>query len=356
MGGLPTTFGKNEIHTHDRITFKRCRRKWALSSHLRMNLVPASGYAEVDEKLWYGTGFHFALEDYHGYRRFASPADAFQAFYDACRPDERPSNAEELLETARKSLAYYEMWLRRRNEFETVWIDGKPQVEVHFQIPLPGGYVYAGTFDRIVRDPYDRWWVVEYKTAKKFDTAKLATDPQVTSYAWAAEQYYGREIEGFIYVQFLKKAPKPPRILSNGELSTNKNQDTTYELYRRTLIKLGIWDGKGSPPERYREILEYLAEQETPEGDAYIRRDIVRRNKYQKEAEYQKILLELQEMTNPDLPIYPNPTRDCAWDCPYRSLCIAMDDGSDWEYMLEQDFAPRKEVSDAWRQRIKWPE
>ena len=45
------------IHTSDRITFKRCRRKWDFSSPLRQHLAPQGG---VVTPLWFGTGFHFA--------------------------------------------------------------------------------------------------------------------------------------------------------------------------------------------------------------------------------------------------------------------------------------------------------
>lgn len=38
---------------------------------------------------------------------------------------------------------------------------------------------------------------------------------------------------------------------------------------------------------------------------------------------------------------YPNPTRDCSWDCPFSRVCTMFDDGSRVEAMLEQDFVPK---------------
>lgn len=35
---------------------------------------------------------------------------------------------------------------------------------------------------------------------------------------------------------------------------------------------------------------------------------------------------------------YPNPTRDCGWDCPFNLICAKFDDGSDVEFLLAQDF------------------
>lgn len=354
-----TMFGRNQIHTSDRILFKRCRRKWNWASPLRENLIPKDASPSA---LWFGTGFHFALEDFHGYNRFGDPVKAFEAYYDACRPSERPEDADELLDLARGMLSYYQIWLRHRNEFQTYWVDGVPQVEVDFEIPLPPEIcelagreiVYAGTFDRVVVDPYGRLWIMDYKTVKQFDTSKLETDPQISAYAWAAELIYEREVEGVVYMQFYKGYPQEPKVLQNGTLSKNKNQRTTHALYRRALLRI-----YGSPdrfPPDYVEFLNYLLDQESAEGDKFIRRDLVRRNGYSKETEYKKILDEVMDMLDPNLRIYPNPTRDCIWDCPFRSACLAMDDGSDWEYIIENDFMVREEVPQNWRQRIQWPQ
>lgn len=35
---------------------------------------------------------------------------------------------------------------------------------------------------------------------------------------------------------------------------------------------------------------------------------------------------------------YPNPTRDCSWDCPFVSICPQFDDGSDVESVIEMEF------------------
>lgn len=32
--------------------------------------------------------------------------------------------------------------------------------------------------------------------------------------------------------------------------------------------------------------------------------------------------------------MYPNPTRDCIWDCSFLPLCPMMDDSSDWKGVL----------------------
>src|SRR5688572_12675352 len=64
------------IRTSDRGTFKRCRRKWGLSSHLQHNRV----FNNQIQYFWFGSGGHYALEDYHGYNYYKHPAEAFRAY------------------------------------------------------------------------------------------------------------------------------------------------------------------------------------------------------------------------------------------------------------------------------------
>jgi hypothetical protein len=46
----------------------------------------------------------------------------------------------------------------------------------------------------------------------------------------------------------------------------------------------------------------------------------------------------LNEGDNPNRWVYPNPTRDCAWDCAFFQLCPMFDDGSRVEEMIAQHF------------------
>lgn len=346
------------IHTSDRTLFKRCRRKWDFRSTIRRNLVPTTEGPNIH--LWFGTGFHFALEDYHGYNRFGDPVKALEAYYNAFTPEQLPEGAEDIIATGMGMMDYYVQWLERRDIYKTVWVEGVPLVEVKFQLELPPlsdeaemPVFYRGTIDRVVEDPYGRWWVQDYKTAARIDTAKLANDVQSAVYVWAGEQWFQREIEGMLYTQFLKDTPAQPRVNANGSLSVNKTQRTTHSLYKRALDERFP---SGNYPPKYIEFLNTLAERETPEGDAFIRRDELRINEYAKENMYYNILSEGYEMIDPDLAIYPNPTRDCSWDCKeYRTACIAMEEGDDYEYMLDTFYQEEGEMDESWRSRIKWP-
>ena len=371
----PAPTGEVHIHTSDRILFKRCRRKWDLQSQMRMGLIPLGLPAGP---LWFGTGWHFAMEDYHGYNRFGDPEEALLAYTSAFRESERPGDWAELVQLGLDMIQYYrDHWLpRRQGNFRTLVLNGRPQVEVKFKIHLgtmhrPSGILshngssdevaiyYVGTFDRIVVDPHNRLWVLDYKTAKRIDTGKLETDPQVSAYAWAAAQIYQQPFEGVVWMQFLKATPRRPQELVRGGFSQAKNQSTTYSVYRAALKE--VYGDK--IPITYREYLNYLAQLETPEGDKFIRYDLLRRNQFHLDSEAVKISQEMVDMAQPDLPLYPNPTRDCIWECPFRQICIAMDDGSDYELLIHSTTTPpnnpQRQADEAklesWRDRINYP-
>lgn len=352
------------IRTSDRIGFKKCRRRWDWSSHLRGNLEPI----RQANPLWMGVGVHFALEDFHNENVYESPRRAFLAYAYACKqhnPNYLPMDWRELTKLSVGMMDYYPIWLRSRDPLKTYVVDGIPQVEVNFKIDIPldpellarHGYtsaVYSGTLDRVAIDDDNRLWIVEYKTAKTIQTHFYATDPQVSTYVWACEHVYDLPVAGVIYQQHRKDVPNLPRILKNGSLSCAAQQKTTHRLYRKAIID--HYESVDKAPAKIVDCLNNLAAEENEDYDDFIRRDKIYRNTKTSEAEAQKILLESVDMTNLDLSLYPNPTRDCAHMCPFLTSCVTLDDGGDWEYEMSLDFQKRDPNYDSWRTYLPKPE
>ncbi len=350
------------IRTSDRILFKKCRRRWGWASHLRGNLGPKSN----PSPLWFGSGFHFALEDLHSVRRFKSASDAFIAYVQATYAmgvTKLPGDWNELRALGINMLNYYEhVWLPSRQQYPTYYHNGEPQVEVNFRIEVPFdgrayGYdhvIYSGTIDRVAIDEFGNLWIIEYKTAKAIMTLHLSNDPQVSTYCWAGNLLYGRPIMGVIYQQHRKDVPDEPKVLANGTLSVNKQQLTTRTMFKQALLKQ--YGSVKRAPQAQVDYLNFLATQEDDQGDKFIRRDQIYRNDHQTQAEAIKIMLELEDMLNPNLPLYPNPTRDCAFMCPFLGACVSLDDGSDWESELEALMAPRDATYDRWRDKLVFPD
>lgn len=369
-----------EIHTSDRGLYKRCRRKFGWASTLRDNLVRIG----PDHKAFFiGTGFHFALEDYWGYRRFAHPAMAFAAYYDAQKPIDLPDDADEALELATGMLMYYvDHWLEDHPEpFETLMVNGVPQVEVEVAVDITdllfeGSYPdndwlnealkwhgaekvhYVTTYDRVVQDRHERIFGFDYKTAAAFDELNLQTNPQAGAYDWSLNLFYvplGYTLGGIVWQQHKKAVPVAPKRVYVGTkkeaFSLAADQTTTYRVYKKTVI-----DHYGTIPEKYNNMLAMLGDMQDEDGDNFVRRDILRRNDKQREVEQGKIVAEVLEMLDPDLPLYPNPTTECKWDCAFKEPCLAMDDGSDFQHMLDTSYKQYAGYKDDWRGRIKWPE
>lgn len=386
------------IRTSDRIAFKKCRRSWAWSSHLKRNL--GSKYLALP--LWFGSAIHYALEDYHGYNYFGRPSRAFAAYCIATAKQHNrdlPDDAQEGYDLGIRMMDYYvDHWLRFRRHTPTYWApesptgDAKvdaggygpllpggepnpdfhdswiPQVEVNFSIPIPldqfptiaeyakrqgaDCVLYNGTIDRVGIEEHGTLTCVEYKTAKRPENFHFQTDPQITTYLWAMSNIYTRPIGSITYYQFVKHDPVPPRILGNGKISTASNLVSSGTLYRSALEKMygpneGIW------PVANKEKLTELMLPETEHKDRFVQRDIVRRNNHMIQAEAEKILLEVEDMINPDLPLYPNPTRDGCKFCSFSGACVTMDDGGDWEHELSMDYSERDQAPDRmWRRRI----
>lgn len=352
------------IHTSDRIAFKRCRLKWFFGSPLQMGLVPKSG---VNANLWFGTGFHHALEDLHGFQLWETPHKAFEAYVNSCDEDERPPEAEEYLKTACGMLDHYMDWLTvlpQLNVYSPV-VDGIQRIgtEVNFQVELPDlseqfGHrvIYEGTIDSIFVDPAtSELWIGEYKTAAIFDIAKLETDDQISAYIWALKKCLpDKTVSGVVYRQFKKKVAAEPTVLQNGELSTNKAQKTTYFKYLKALKKLYPNTLVDNYSANYRVMLQTLAPVNF-DGDDYFSNRYVRRSPASTCTQGQKIHLDTLEMLdNPR--ITTNPTRDCAWDCNFRELCLAIDESVDWKTMAELGYGKKADFAERWQTRLKVPE
>lgn len=346
------------IRNSDRHLFRRCRRRWAWSSHLKQNLRLNS----LASPLWFGSGVHFALEDFHGDKAYPTIVDAFLAYVEATKKQNRkglPGDWPELSKLGEGMLNYYvNDWLVNRPSYRTFVWKGVPQVEVNFRIEIPWpqgkfGYdrvIYSGTIDRVVIDDDGFLWFLEYKTAKVIQTLHLALDPQVSSYVWAGDHLYpGYQVAGVIYQQHRKTVPKPPEFTRSG-FSTDARQLTTYQEYGKALEK--SFGSINRAPSKNVDFYNKLVKSEDLDWSKFIRRDRTRRNEHQRQAEGVKVMLEIEEMLNPETPLYPSPTRDCVYLCDFKSPCESLDDGSDWEYELALLTRQRDKEYDLWRKYL----
>lgn len=328
---------KHIIHTSERKDFKTCRTKWDFRSPSRYNLEPMY----TDRNLLLGTAVHAGLEAWYYPATWDADKDALAVTalieFKNNLPVESYFNEddwEEDLKLGAGMLKNYFQWSQKEDQ------GYKPlYVEIPFEVPIGDidnhhsdlGYFenvyYAGKADALWEDASGGLWVVDHKTAAKFDPEFfMELDQQITSYCWALQHVLGIKIEGFIYNELRKDVPHPPLKLQNGRLSKNKSQNTTYELYLTA-----VRDG-GYPEVLYRDILEHLKDQ----GNKFFRRTIVRRSPRELQIAGENIALEAADMlSNPS--IYPNPDRHCSW-CPFKAPCLARQEGSDFGWILNENY------------------
>ncbi|KKM73035.1 hypothetical protein LCGC14_1414490 [marine sediment metagenome] len=275
------------------------------------------------EALRFGTAIHTGLEEYHtpnGSLPAAKLAFALslkesieqmQAWgVEIWNEDREQFVAEEQLGV--QMLTRYHDFNKTKDQFIPVSLEESFQVKVR----TPRGYkspttIFAGKIDGIVKLDGELW-LLEHKTAASIDNkyiTSLDLDDQVNTYLWAAREL-GYDIKGVIYNVLAKWAPKPPKLLKNGKLSTDKRQKTTHDLFFAAITKHNLL------PVDYTDMLIHLEAQE----DTTFYREKVYRN----DAEFDRIGRELyavsRDMAKPQM--FRNPGACRLQGCSFRSICL----------------------------------
>ena len=257
-------------------------------------------------------------------------------------------------------LNYYKEWAKINDDFVCV------AAESVFSIPL--GFtavdrredspnygkkldVHArGKRDAVIYYPeWDRYGINDYKSAIRIDEdyfTKLEKDEQVTQYLWATMKeteldsslpWSGELVDRCEYTALRKNYPQPPTpTYKDSRLSLAKDAPTTAAHFEAALLSNPVWAEWFRGSEDAQKYFQYLLES----GDEkFIIRKPVYRNKYEIKAFDRHLKMIAKEMLNPKTNIYPSPSG--SWlctGCAFRAPCIAADDGSDWQGMLNDAY------------------
>lgn len=202
--------------------------------------------------------------------------------------------------------------------------------EMPFRIHLEGSIYYTGTIDMLVQDQDGKYWIVDHKTTNSLDIFDKNSDMdrQISRYWYAIERYMDINIQGFIYNIILKDYPQPPKVLKSGALSKDKAQKTTYQLYQQAIVDNNLKE------EDYADFLQLLQDQ----PKEFFRRINVERNISEMRAsisELTDVIFDIRDK-HKNRRWYRNITKDCHWDCPYRTLCVAEMDGSNADHIRNE--------------------
>jgi hypothetical protein len=322
-----------------------------LTSKIRQNWEPVQRYLAFD----FGTAIHAGLQVYYDPATWHLPRKereemariAFEASFAELQMKIKVGDVqiemqfEESIKLGLGMLNYYFTWAPKHDNFKPVY------VEIEFEVPIPGlegRAIYQGRIDLVVEVFDDEgnslgYYIIDHKTAKQFgNTLWLNLDDQCSSYAWALRKSLGLDIRGVIYNQLRKEAPHPPKQLKNGGFSVNKQQNTTFEIYRQTLYDNGI------DPRLYRDMLLFL--KHNPKE--FCRRTITRFTDRQLAMVEKRIVQEAHEMMNPNVRIYPTPSPMNCNGCRFFTPCLQIQEGSEPSFDLyERRVSSKKEEENA---------
>lgn len=369
------------VRTSDRINFKKCRRSWDIGSKIRQNYEPNL----LPVPLTFGTAIHAGLETYYNPDTWNMPREVVQplailSFIESCEKTRKEylknTGQDGLNETM--AMEYDERIDLGKGMLANYFVvapklDGRftpRHVELEFEVPilvpswfpllrLPPEFsirthvnevldreethlyfqglpvVYQGRLDSLWEDDSQHYWIVDHKTAANFGgTQHLDRDEQCGSYMWALRQL-GIRTQGVIYNELAKTAPRAPDQLKKGGLSKNKQQNVSFESYLAEIRRLGL------DPRDYQDFLDYLK----TEGKQYIRRTEVPRSQIELDNLGDQIFLQAIDMFNDPL-IYPNASKMNCNGCMQALPCLALNDGSDYEYIMKNMYHKREEQNE----------
>lgn len=330
------------IRPADRAAFKRCRRAWDLSSPQRQGYEPVApvGRGAVDlaqalidaldvyyfPGMWTWDrsvvrplvlqGLQRSLEEQHTRQGREGPGEAMSR-----------ERLDELIEQGSETLRRYFEWAAEVDSFEPLQVGGEFDAPVpdpadpHFDLPGPAAdrVRYRGRVDVLVLDHDRRHWLVHHRLADEgwANVDDLRIEDVGATACWAWERcFLDVEIAGTIYNE-LRTAPAAG---DHGDAGTPEGGAVRDE----PLMVAGPWR---------------VAHRH---GDgAWFRRTVVPRERTEIDAAGVRLGSEAADMVDPSLRVYPAPSPAICAACQFRAPCVAMNDGSDVQAVLQASYRRR---------------
>lgn len=281
-----------EFRNSDIATYLECRRKWQFSYLQSLELARDPNTPTPNLSL--GSIFHRAHEAFWTGGDAQDALSACEAEIAAALPEGTPLSAEWLdeLRMARAMARHYEAWLETGEVMHErpVYVEHQMRWEV-----LPGVFL-TGKLDRLAYDTVTEQYVlIDVKTTKSFMRA-MTHARQLKTYACLLRR------EG-IHVSRL-----------------------VTEQVRKVL-------GTGTAKPPFVERVEMFCDD-----------DVLDRHEIDMQAVLDEMLeLKAEFVLGDTSRLYPNPTKDCGWKCPYLPLCTATDNGDNVEWLIDMQYRPKTE-------------
>lgn len=335
---LPDTRPRR-VSASSRNCFKECRRRWKYDYVWKLKpkfkplpmTVGIAGHKALEQ--WYKDVQNPKLFMKRAVRIKRAIARAEGVFIAIVRDPDNDYTKEQLTELqelrellVKVLLHYFDFW-----EGKDVTPDRIVGIEKKYTVKIPGTNQWlTGVIDLIIRDRRGRLWLEDHKFVGSFTGVDaLYLDDQMTNYLWLYFEAEGELPAGAIYNQIRKKIPGQPKLLKDGTAMSRANIDTTWTIYREALVEAGF------DPSEYQEMKQKL------EQARYFARDPIYRTPHELENFGTQLAAESREMATKKTILYPFPTYDCVWRCPYTLLCKCESEGGDVPNLVQATYERR---------------
>jgi hypothetical protein len=337
------------ITNWDRATFKRCRRAWDFGSRARGNYEPITPPRafDLEEALRYALTVYYFPAMWDWSRGIVRPI-ALEGFgksmrtqrerYEAHRPFSPAEERDwaEALEHGDALLRGYFRWAQSVDHFETLHVEMDVDVNIPDPVIRGVGLVtpdgdtmyYRDRLELLVVDDADQFWVVTHRLAEGgwAHLDQLVLDEEALAQCWACEEFYSKvTVAGTIHNELrIDSRPRiQPTVADQGEFSWPQRSPRRWSEFGP------------EPPTR---PATQVVDQQTTE---HFRRTTIARS-HAEVAGFGKHLAALaQDLTDPMLRVYPTPSWPHCRSCPYRSPCIALNEGADVRAVLAASYRDR---------------
>lgn len=344
--GTPTA--PKGVHVSGVQTFQKCKRRWYYS-----DADWGLGYRSprMNDKVTLGIWWHYAQALVAGGDNYVDTVvrvlDRQDELYG---PDSITLDLDEKFSSL---MSAHELWQQadksRYSDDQLEYL----AIEEKFSLPIYG-HRLEGQWDAVVRHKQsDTLYVLERKTTISPNRieAGINWDLQPRFYTWAAGQLFDGPVVGVIYEIVRNTDPYTVKMLIRNGLPSKAKVEldgTTHEVYYNLLIEAA--QERDLDPDQvvadYEQQLNYLLLNKNP---------IFRRTLFVPSADMRQQSMECMidasvEMQEADLvapDMFPALNRHACGLCPYKEVCLAHDDGADWQGLLEIGFVKNLERFDA---------
>ena len=295
---------RNRFRQSEFSRWQRCRRSHHFGYTLGVVPVSIGPRQPVSGQRDAGSAAHAGVEEIN---RGKSLPDALTAVTEYVDTLQAIRNDDELLPlTKEDDKAWWEVhrlacaitsnyvdWLAEGNESGVKF----HAIEQAWEVKVPGtDFVVYGKIDAALHDPLVGGTVIrDYKSVATFAQTPEDVDFQLRTYAWAWWRSVGevpKQAEHLMMKRVLGTGAAKPPFFERFPIPINERILVAHEAHMIA---------------RLTEMRKYR----TLKADAPV--------------------------------LWPNPTQTCSWDCDYRVVCPMVDDGSDWEDVLEQYFVAKSD-------------